>query len=146
MIPQHVSPFVSLMQIRHFVQIIKSGKFRRYDHKLKNQQFYNSLEPPNYDLRIIHAPIYLYHGAQDILISRVDSDVLRTMIPSVQDYKVLENWRHYDFIYSKHARGIVYNDIMKTIDSTCVGWERVTAEKSASLLLAQLFCEIKKRT
>lgn len=65
-----MSPFVSLMQIRHFAQCIKSGTFRKYDHKLKNQQYYNTLEPPSYVMSNINAPIYLYHGAQDILISQ----------------------------------------------------------------------------
>lgn len=67
------------------------------------------------------------------------------MIPSVKVYKVLENWRHYDFIFSRHARGIVYDDILKKIDSTCVGWDRVTEEKSAALLAAQLYCQYFKR-
>lgn len=134
------------MQLRHFRQGIKSGQFRRYDHKMKNQQYYNALEPPNYLLANIRVPIHLYHAAGDILISRVDSDVLRSMIPTVKDYKVIGNWRHYDFIYSKHARGVVYKDIMLTIDGTCVGWDRVKDEKSAAILAAQLYCEFKKRS
>lgn len=144
-IPQHVSSYVSIMQIRHYVQCIKSGKFQRYNYKLKNQQYYNTVDPPSYQMRNIVAPIYLYQGADDILVSRWDADVLKTMIPSCKEYKVIDKWCHYDFIYSRHARTTVYNNILNTIDSNCPGWERVAVEKRAILWVAQVICDISNR-
>jgi hypothetical protein len=41
-------------------------------------EYYNSTTPPEYELQNIKAPIYLYHGAEDLLISRL----VRRMKPS----------------------------------------------------------------
>lgn len=57
------------MQFTHFVQSMLSGKFRQYDHKSKNMKIYNLTSPPEYNLNNVKAPIYLYHGEDDAIVS-----------------------------------------------------------------------------
>lgn len=58
------------MQLLHFLQSMYSGKFREYDHREQNMEYYNSTSPPDYDVTKIVAPVYLYHAVEDLLVSR----------------------------------------------------------------------------
>lgn len=40
---------------------------------------------------------------------------LKKQLPNVRDYRVLNNWNHIDFVYSKNARNILYKDILNSI-------------------------------
>lgn len=77
---QNISPFISTMQLIHFIQTMLSGKFRQYDHKDQNMKFYNSTSPPEYDLNKIKAPIYLYHGENDAIVSELVKGHLELII------------------------------------------------------------------
>lgn len=72
----HISPFVALKQGFHFLQLVKSGRFRQFDYFENNSDYYNSSEPPDYDLAKITCPVYLYHGEQDGLLSLIVRDFL----------------------------------------------------------------------
>lgn len=53
----------SVKNMDHFDQIIKSGKFRKYDYgATKNQQIYGTKEPPVYNLTRIDVPTHLFVG------------------------------------------------------------------------------------
>ncbi|KAL7041840.1 hypothetical protein ACKWTF_000922 [Chironomus riparius] len=66
----YMSPRVSTMQLTHYFQNMMSNKFRRFDYKSENMKFYNSTTPPDYELKNIEAPIYLYHAAFDNFITK----------------------------------------------------------------------------
>lgn len=40
-----------------------------YDHRSKNMLRYNTVSPPDYPLANVTAPVFLYHGANDLLLS-----------------------------------------------------------------------------
>jgi hypothetical protein len=67
------------MQLEHFLQLLFSGKFRQFDFQWRNLARYNSTSPPDYHLENVVAPVYLYHAAEDMLISRLVS-VLKLLI------------------------------------------------------------------
>jgi lysosomal acid lipase/cholesteryl ester hydrolase len=69
----HVSPRISVKQVEHFAQLIFSGKFRQFDYHWGNQAVYNSTTPPDYDLTKVTAPVYLYQGEEDLIISKTVS-------------------------------------------------------------------------
>lgn len=65
----HVSPRIGIKQVEHFSQLIQSKKFQLFDYKENNLQFYNSTEPPAYDLSNVKVPIFLYAAKEDLLVS-----------------------------------------------------------------------------
>ena len=72
----------SLKAIAHFVQMIRSRKFRMYDYgKEMNRNIYHSDEPKEYDLTTIHDfPIALFSGLDDKLANPKDVEWLATQL------------------------------------------------------------------
>jgi hypothetical protein len=57
------------MQMQHYIQLTKSGKFEQFDYGVAgNLIHYNLSTPPQYNLKRVIAPIYLYHASQDLLV------------------------------------------------------------------------------
>lgn len=64
-VPTFISPTASVRQYLHFLQIYGSGKFQSYrSHRLQK-------EPREYLLRNVNTPLYLYHAAEDMVVSRL---------------------------------------------------------------------------
>jgi lysosomal acid lipase/cholesteryl ester hydrolase len=56
----------SFRQIEHYGQLVESGRFCRFDYgQKKNEKLYGSLTPPDYELKKITAPVYLYYSTGD---------------------------------------------------------------------------------
>lgn len=66
---KHMSKTVSSNQILHFIQLMESGKFQKFDHGIENEKFYNSKKVESYDLRKVKAEIFLYCGYGDALVA-----------------------------------------------------------------------------
>jgi pimeloyl-ACP methyl ester carboxylesterase len=64
-IPQFISPTASIRQYLHFLQIARSGKFQSFQSRRFN------LVPKEYRLINIKVPTYIYHAAEDLVISRL---------------------------------------------------------------------------
>lgn len=135
----YLSKRVSIMQITHYYQNMISDKFQMFDHKEKNQMFYNSVTPPEYNLKNVVAPIFLYHAAADLFTSiKVNElmmsslllsslhvsivfqgvEYLAASLPNVQLLRSIDDWNHIDFVYGKYSRGILYYAILQSFDSS----------------------------
>ena len=135
---KNTSPQISIMQFCHFLQSMLSKNFRQYDHKDKNMKIYNSTSPPEYNLTNVKVPIYLYHGENDAIVSRLvkvtlnifsftsflifciflkDVENLKTKLSNVRDYQVINNWNHLDFDYGKNARSVLYTSILESFNN-----------------------------
>lgn len=68
-VPNHISPTASRMQWNHFLQLALNGKFRQYDKSDSRYDF--SINPSEYNLLNVKAPIYLNHAAEDLVVSRL---------------------------------------------------------------------------
>jgi pimeloyl-ACP methyl ester carboxylesterase len=64
------APAASKRQYDHFKQLAKSRKFQYFDYGDKNIRIYGSENPPEYDLRRVTIPIYVYWGSQDDIIRK----------------------------------------------------------------------------
>ncbi|KAJ3641575.1 hypothetical protein Zmor_028077 [Zophobas morio] len=65
---------VSRKQGHHYMQIIKSGYFRRYDFgRRKNEEMYGSSNPPSYNLSLVTTKCHLFYSRDDLLVSEVDA-------------------------------------------------------------------------
>ena len=114
---KHIAHTVSIKQVNHFFQLHSSGKFRQYDYQQGNQKIYNSSSPPDYNLSNVKAPTYLYSGRCDALVSELDVQTLRELLPNVKKYKSIRNYNHCDFNYGKNSREVLFHDIVKTMNS-----------------------------
>lgn len=63
-----MSPTVSIKQLLHYIQLYKSGKFQRFDYENLNHFHYGKIFPPEYELKNVTAPAYLYHAEEDLLV------------------------------------------------------------------------------
>lgn len=63
-VPDLVSPTASVRQFVHFLQLYHSGKFQSFDGRLPARE---------YMLSNVKVPIYLYHAAEDLIVSRLVS-------------------------------------------------------------------------
>ena len=66
----HISWTLSFQQVQHYFQLVKSGKFRKFDYHSKNKRIYGTEEPPEYDLSKITASLYIYRSTEDSLSSQ----------------------------------------------------------------------------
>lgn len=91
--------------------------FRKYDYGLEeNPQFYNgSTTPPDFNLSIVSAPIYIFYGNGDKLIVAKDVRALAKALPSTEAlYEVgYPGWNHNDFVYAIEAKKWVYDKIIE---------------------------------
>ena len=94
----------SLKCLIHFVQIIESKKFIKYDYnKEANLFIYHQIEPPEYDLsKIKDIPMMLIGGEKDKLSTREDIRWLKNELKENVIYsKIIENMGHLSFMVGK---------------------------------------------
>jgi saccharopine dehydrogenase-like NADP-dependent oxidoreductase len=120
----------------HYVQLYFSGTFQMFDYKQGNKARYNSTIAPLYNLKAITAPVYIYAAEEDWIISQIvslssffsmktckfrsfyfqDAAKLRSLMPNSPKLKIISNWNHIDFTYSKNARKILYNEMLSDFE------------------------------
>lgn len=79
----HISPRISVMQLVHYIQSYFSGKFQTFDHRWKNFEDKNASLPVDYPVEKVSAPIYIYAGTVDALVSIVVSLIVSFLSISV---------------------------------------------------------------
>lgn len=65
----YLSTRISIMQLTHYYQNMINDRFQRFDFKEKNKKVYNSSKPPEYELKRVVAPLFLYHATEDVFTS-----------------------------------------------------------------------------
>lgn len=63
-VPHHISPTASMMQWNHYLQLGVRGKFMQYD-------FDGKTLPVEYNLFNVNSALFLYHAAEDLVVSRL---------------------------------------------------------------------------
>ncbi len=113
----------SLTTFVHFAQLFRNGgRFTKFDHgTIKNLMTYGSPEPPEYDLGKVTAATVIYGGEGDGFAVPADVDKLAAALPNLLASKMVDKagFSHLDFIISKDAGKLIYNDIaaiMKSLD------------------------------
>ncbi|XP_037958906.1 lipase 1-like [Teleopsis dalmanni] len=108
----------SVKQLRHFYQIYKSASFQAYDYGLEgNYDKYGTALPLRYNLSKITAPIYIYYGLNDLLVSKEDVLLLAEQLPNLQQLYLVahKNFNHLDFIWAKDLKKLVNDQILKVL-------------------------------
>lgn len=109
---------LSTRQMLHYIQAVRNGKFQQYDNGMfGNMIAYGSENPPEYDLKKVTAPVYLYSAMNDWLVSQKDVKKLRKNLPNIQfDYVMpYKNWNHIDFIWGMGVKEMLYDIVIANI-------------------------------
>lgn len=108
----------SVRQILHYVQAVTHRRFCQYDHgSYGNMRRYGRADPPDYNLENVTAPVYLYYGDNDWLVSMRDVKRLKKVLRSIK-FKYLvpyPGWNHMDFIWAKDIKEILNDMVIENI-------------------------------
>jgi lysosomal acid lipase/cholesteryl ester hydrolase len=107
----------SLKAISHFVQLIRSRKFRMYDYgKKMNKIIYHNEEPTEYDLKTICSiPIGLFSGLDDKLATPKDVEWLENELgDNMVCHKKYEGMGHSTFLMADNMDW--FKDVIELID------------------------------
>ncbi|XP_032577851.1 lipase 3 [Drosophila sechellia] len=111
---------ISTRQLKHFLQLWKSGKFRPYNFGvMRNKKLYNQATPPDYPLKNVRpkSPIQIYHSHGDDLVVRKDIHTLISKLDQVVLHDIaFKKWSHSDFLFAKLIKNVVNEPIIKVID------------------------------
>ncbi|CAH1139396.1 unnamed protein product [Phyllotreta striolata] len=106
---------ISIKMLVHFFQGINSGQFRRYDYGALNIAHYKSLEPPEFDISAITAPVAVYYAENDYLTAAQDVERFSDELPNLVKKRLIENkkFTHLDFLWAKDVNKIVNADVLE---------------------------------
>lgn len=116
----HIPAGSSGKQIFHYAQEVTSGHFRQYDYGVDNNtEIYHSLDPPDYNLTNVHAPVAIYYSLNDQLANPLDVGRLAQELPNLVSLNQVPNpsFSHMDFILSTNAKDELYLDIIASIEA-----------------------------
>ncbi|XP_070509089.1 lipase 3-like [Chironomus tepperi] len=112
------TPYTSKKQLLHFLQLMHSERFHQFDYGTENMQKYGTEKPPDYDLKLVDAPVYIYCAGQDGFTERRDVEKLRDNLPNVKNFRLIKNFNHYDFEGSRRAKKEVYLPMVEFMNSS----------------------------
>ncbi|XP_031776290.1 lipase 3-like [Apis florea] len=103
----------SWKELVHFSQgYIYPGNFRQFDYgnDEKNYRMYNSVQPPEYKLDKIIAPIAFFSSVDDIIATKPDVSLLKTKLHNLVFHKEIsiKSFSHYDFLWAPSAMSVVF--------------------------------------
>lgn len=108
----------SVKQIRHFLQIIDTGRFAEYNYGSSENLFkYRQFVPPIYNMSRVTAPIYIHYSANDLLVSPIDVQHLyEDLVNPIGKHLVpMKEFNHIDFLWAINAKTLVYDQVVKVL-------------------------------
>ncbi|XP_004524840.1 lipase 1 [Ceratitis capitata] len=115
----------SLKEIKHLQQIWDSGDFVAFDYGVEgNRKYYNSVEPYNYNLSLVTAPILLYFGESDAIATPegVHSIYSRLLNAVVGVYRITaEKFNHFDFLCANDVKTLVNDRVITLMEQHLAG-------------------------
>ncbi|XP_044761997.1 lipase 3-like isoform X2 [Coccinella septempunctata] len=105
----------SIRQAYHYVQVMRRGRFTKYDYgPEKNLKKYGSIEPPEYNLSKVTSPVALFYGKNDMYNDyrrdKLDEKFANVVYIHVADD---EYFNHIDFLIAKDSVSLLYNDMVE---------------------------------
>lgn len=114
----HTPAGTSVHTITHYLQLVNSGKFRKYDYgKINNYYHYKLPEPPIYNLSRVTTPVAVFWSDNDWLADPQDVSHLVAELPNVvYKHRVTDpHFTHLDFVWALHADKLVYQHLLQVL-------------------------------
>ncbi|XP_059483958.1 uncharacterized protein LOC132201649 [Neocloeon triangulifer] len=113
----HTPAGASTQTVLHYLQEVKSAKFRQYDEGTAagNERKYGTPEPPEYDLSLIEVPIFMHYSLNDYLAGTEDVKEFYAKLKggTVKLLQVpLKTFNHLDFMWANEAKKYVYDPVI----------------------------------
>ena len=112
----------SLINILHFLQVMRSGKFEMRDlGEQNNISVYGQPTPPEYNTTTMESNLknldmFLIKGGNDVLVTDDDFDRLlshfKDKVGTTLKYKTVDNYGHLDYIWAKDSIDTVNRPII----------------------------------
>lgn len=115
----HTPAGAATNQLIHYGQLVRSARFRQYDHGFaSNILTYGSRRPPNYNLRNIRAPVALHYSLNDWMAEPIDVDELhRGLGNPIGKFLVPDHrFNHLDFTWAIDVRTLLYNRVVEIME------------------------------
>ncbi|KAH8419419.1 hypothetical protein KR222_011290, partial [Zaprionus bogoriensis] len=114
----HYPAGVAAKQVKHFIQIIKTGRFAPYSYSSnKNMALYRDHLPPRYNLSLVTVPTFVYYSSNDLLCHPRDVESMcddlgnatgRYLVP-------MKDFNHMDFLWAIDVRKLLYNRMLQVL-------------------------------
>lgn len=117
---KHVPAGGSTKTIAHYMQLIRSARFRNFDYgPISNVKKYNTTFPPDYKLSAITLPISVFISSGDWISTISDTITLINKLHNVKTLHIVrkDNFSHLDFLWSRDVQQLVYKVVMDLLDS-----------------------------
>lgn len=114
----HTPAGTSYKNMIHIGQVLKTGRFRKFDFgSQRNLAVYGKESPPDYDLRRVSAPVALFWSEADALVPAEDVASLRNEIPNLAlDFRVADvRFSHQEFAIGVTAKEVLYDALLETL-------------------------------
>jgi hypothetical protein len=108
----------SVMNMAHWSQLVRSGKFEAFDHgSEQNMIMYGTPDPEEYDVSKIHVPIAVFYGDRDYLANPLDvEEFLLVQLPNVIYCEKIPEFKHNDFVWGKLAHEKIYQNVISLLE------------------------------
>jgi lysosomal acid lipase/cholesteryl ester hydrolase len=111
----------STQNLLHYVQMIKHGRFAKYDHGREgNLRVYGQAAAPEYDLAKFaqrKVPTLLVSGTEDTLADVADVERLKAIInDTVIEHVQVDGYAHMDFLWARDAAELVYPHVIRALE------------------------------
>ncbi|XP_068084387.1 lipase 3 [Anabrus simplex] len=110
---------ISAFTAWHYVQVVQTGKFQQFNFgPEENQRRYGSREPPEYNLKMVTAPVAIHYGYTDEHNSEKDILRVAAILPNVTEIRKVpaKYFNHLDFISHKRAKELLYDHIVNSLE------------------------------
>ncbi|ODM93609.1 Lipase 1 [Orchesella cincta] len=113
-IASHTPDNVSSKTVNHFLQIMRSGKFQKYDYGWRNMDIYGQEHPPEYNLKNVTASVVIFHSENDIFATPNDVRKSCKLLPNLKEINLVKDplFTHVDFTYAIDADKLIYSRIL----------------------------------
>ncbi|KAH8410630.1 hypothetical protein KR009_007733 [Drosophila setifemur] len=114
----HYPAGVAAKQVKHFIQIIKSGRFAPYSYSSnKNMQLYREHLPPRYNLSLVTVPTFVYYSTNDLLCHPHDVEAMAGDLGNVTGMYLVpqKEFNHMDFLWANDVRKMLYHRLLQVL-------------------------------
>ncbi|KAM9188003.1 lipase member M-like [Mergus octosetaceus] len=112
----HFPDYTSVKTLLHWGQTAKTGDFKQFDYREKNQEKYNQTTPPFYRIEDMTVPTALWSGGEDWVNPPAEIQRLLPRITNIIHHEHFPDWNHFDHHWGQDAPQRMYRQIVALME------------------------------